>query len=123
MAKKWGGGLDSLQIYRGDWEKNWGWCFQGGGVDTPMHTIMQNKNICEYFLETKNSYMQKNCQHTKQHFSFKRAPFQVSAQPAFTYSKLTIETLQQVVKYVQSDVIDTALVSLLLHLNIFQTFF
>ena len=38
--------------------------------------------------------------------------------PAFTYSKLTIETLEQGVKYV-----DVVLMSLLLPLYIFHTFF
>ena len=51
-------------------------------------------------------------------------------QPAFTCSKLTIETLEQGVKYVQSlqqrhqnDAIGIACMSLLLTLNIFHTLF
>ena len=51
-------------------------------------------------------------------------------QPAFTCSKFTIETLEQGVKYVQSqqqrhqnDTIDVDLVSLLLTLSIFSTLF
>ena len=52
-----------------------------------------------------------------------------TAQSAFTYSKLTIETREQGVKYVQSyqkhqnDVIGVVLVSLMLTLNIFRTLF
>ena len=55
-----------------------------------------------------------------------------TTQPAFTYSKLTVETLEQGVKYVQSkqerhqkDVWRhrVLLVSLLLTLNIFRTLF
>ena len=51
-------------------------------------------------------------------------------QPAFTCSKFTIETLEQGVKYVQSqqqrhqkDTIGVDLVSLLLTLSIFSTLF
>ena len=51
-------------------------------------------------------------------------------QPAITCSKLTIETLEQGVKYVQSyqkkhqsDIIGVVLVSLLLTLNILRTLF
>ena len=47
-----------------------------------------------------------------------------TSQLAITCSKLTIETLKQVVKYVyKNDEIGIALVSLLLTLNIYQTLF
>ena len=54
----------------------------------------------------------------------------LSAKPAFTYSKLTIETLERGVQYVQSqekrhqkDASGVVLVSLLLNLNILHTLF
>ena len=49
-----------------------------------------------------------------------------SSQPAFTCSKLTIQTLEQGVKYVKVNNKDTSgivLVSLLLTLNIFHSMF
>ena len=51
---------------------------------------------------------------------------QVSTQPAITCSNLTMQTLEQGVKYVQryqNDANGAILVSLLLTLNIFHTFF
>ena len=45
------------------------------------------------------------------------------SQPAITRSKLTIETLEQGVKYVQSNAIGIVLVSLLLLLDIFHPLF
>ena len=56
--------------------------------------------------------------------------FNIINQQTFTYSKLTIETPEKVVKHVQSyyyrhqmDVNELVLVSLLLTLNIFLTLF
>ena len=45
LPKKRGGGLDSLQIKEGAWQKTGEKCFRGG-VDTPVHTmITQEGNI------------------------------------------------------------------------------
>ena len=46
-----------------------------------------------------------------------------TGQPAFTYSKFTIETLEQDVKYVQRYANGVVLISFLFTLDIFHTLF
>ena len=102
-------GLTSLIIYYELWVKE--------------AILLGSKCTC---LLQRRKPSQQNCWYFHKHFKLKCA---LSAQLTFTCPKSTIETLEKGVKYDQSsqghqnDSNDVILVSLLLTLNIFHTFF